>query len=56
MKQLNKDKEKLEKNEGKINKLQEETKNNKVKVEAVKISDEGSLVTKEFTFVNGKLS
>ena len=56
LKQLNKDKEKLEKNEGKINKLQEETKNNKVKVEAVKISDEGSLVTKEFTFVNGKLS
>jgi hypothetical protein len=56
LKQLNKDKEKLEKNEGKINKLQEETKNNKVKVEAVKTSDEGSLVTKEFTFTDGKLS
>jgi vacuolar-type H+-ATPase subunit H len=55
LKELNKDKEKYKKNQEKITILEGESKNNKVKVEAVKTSDEGSLVTKEFTFIDSGL-
>ena len=52
---MNKDKEKYKKNQEKITILEGESKNNKVKVEAVKTSDEGSLVSKEFTFIDSGL-
>jgi vacuolar-type H+-ATPase subunit H len=55
LKELNKDKEKYKKNQEKITILEGESKNNKVKVEAVKTSDEGSLVSKEFTFIDSGL-
>ena len=52
--ELNKNKKQIEKNNKKIDELQSSSK--KVKVEAVKVSDEGTNTIKEFTFSGGKLT